>query len=95
MIGKGEERICLNAVHNKPYRCINAEDVIKGNSINESNSDAAGAAAIEKAQKRSGDRNKGKYNLQGQWLKGQYWAVLDCWHKSKNSGIVSSYFREK
>jgi xanthine dehydrogenase YagS FAD-binding subunit len=63
MVGKGEARICLNAVHNKPYRCISAEDAIRGKAINEGNADAAGAAAIEKAKTLPGDRNKWKIQL--------------------------------
>jgi xanthine dehydrogenase YagS FAD-binding subunit len=39
-------RICLNAVHNKPYRATKAEDAIKGKSIDEANAEAAGAAAV-------------------------------------------------
>ncbi|MBN1276966.1 MAG: FAD binding domain-containing protein, partial [Deltaproteobacteria bacterium] len=40
MIGKGNARICLNAVHNMPYRVDSAESLIKGKSINEKNADA-------------------------------------------------------
>lgn len=45
-IGGGEARICLNAVYNLPYRVTKAEEVIKGQNIDESIADAAGAAAI-------------------------------------------------
>jgi xanthine dehydrogenase YagS FAD-binding subunit len=75
MIGKGEARICLNAVYNKPYRCINSEDVIRGKSINESSADAAGAAAIEKAKTLPGDRNKWKIQLARTMVKR---AILGC-----------------
>jgi xanthine dehydrogenase YagS FAD-binding subunit len=75
MIGRGEARICLNAVHNKPYRCVNAEEAIKGKSINESNADAAGAAAIEKAKTLPGDRNKWKIQLARTMVKR---AILGC-----------------
>ena len=30
MIGNGDARICLNAVYNKPYRALKAEEAIKG-----------------------------------------------------------------
>jgi xanthine dehydrogenase YagS FAD-binding subunit len=75
MIGKGEARICLNAVHNKPYRALNAEEVIRGKSINESNADAAGAAAIEKAKTFPGERNKWKIQLARTMVKR---AILGC-----------------
>jgi CO/xanthine dehydrogenase FAD-binding subunit len=42
-------KICLNAVYNKPYRAIKAEDLIKGKIINEANAEAAGAAAVSNA----------------------------------------------
>jgi xanthine dehydrogenase YagS FAD-binding subunit len=60
MIGNGNARICLNAVYNKPYRALAAEDAIKGKSINENNADAAGAAAIVDAKVLPGERNKWK-----------------------------------
>jgi hypothetical protein len=41
--------VCLNAVHNLPYRATKAEDAIKGKTINEANAEAAGAAAVEDA----------------------------------------------
>jgi xanthine dehydrogenase YagS FAD-binding subunit len=42
-------RICLNAVHVKPYRSLKAEGAIIGKAINEANADAAGAAAVSDA----------------------------------------------
>jgi hypothetical protein len=48
-IGGGTARICLNAVYNKPYRAIKAENVIKSKTIDEANAEAAGAAAVADA----------------------------------------------
>jgi xanthine dehydrogenase YagS FAD-binding subunit len=45
----GDARICLNAVYNKPYRATKAEDTIKGKTIDETNAEAAGAAAVSGA----------------------------------------------
>jgi xanthine dehydrogenase YagS FAD-binding subunit len=42
-------RICLNAVHNLPYRATKAEEVIKSGTINEENAEAAGEAAVADA----------------------------------------------
>jgi NADPH-dependent glutamate synthase beta subunit-like oxidoreductase len=42
-------RICLNAVYNNPYRVAKAENIIKGKPVNESNAEAAGAAAVSDA----------------------------------------------
>ena len=60
MIGDGDARICLNAVYNKPYRALKAEEAIKGKKIDEDNADAAGAAAVASAKALPGDRNKWK-----------------------------------
>jgi xanthine dehydrogenase YagS FAD-binding subunit len=49
MIGAGDARVCLNAVYNKPYRALAAEESIKGKPINEDTADAAGAAAVASA----------------------------------------------
>ena len=46
MIVNGEARICLNAVHNMPYRATKAEEAINGKTIDEANAEAAGAAAV-------------------------------------------------
>jgi xanthine dehydrogenase YagS FAD-binding subunit len=75
VIGKGEARICLNAVHNKPYRVFDAEDLIRGKSINEKNADAAGAAAVTKARALPGDRNKWKIQIARTMVKR---AILGC-----------------
>jgi NADPH-dependent glutamate synthase beta subunit-like oxidoreductase/CO/xanthine dehydrogenase FAD-binding subunit len=48
-IGGKTTRICLNAVYNKPYRVSKAEAFINGKPINESNAEAAGAAAVSDA----------------------------------------------
>jgi NADPH-dependent glutamate synthase beta subunit-like oxidoreductase/CO/xanthine dehydrogenase FAD-binding subunit len=42
-------RVCLNAVYSNPYRAAKAEDEIKGKPINETNAEAAGAAAVSDA----------------------------------------------
>ncbi len=42
-------RICLNAVHNIPYRVAAAEDFIVGKSIDEATAEAAGNAAVTNA----------------------------------------------
>ena len=48
-IGGGDARICLNAVHNNPYRATKAEAAIKGKAIDMASAEAAGAAAVEGA----------------------------------------------
>ncbi len=60
MIGGADARICMNAVYNKPYRATQAEEVIKGKSINEAVADAAGAAAVAAAKALPGEKNKWK-----------------------------------
>ncbi|MBN1188290.1 MAG: FAD binding domain-containing protein [Dehalococcoidales bacterium] len=42
-------RICLNAVYCHPYRAFKAEEAIQGQTIEEANADAAGAAAVSDA----------------------------------------------
>jgi NADPH-dependent glutamate synthase beta subunit-like oxidoreductase/CO/xanthine dehydrogenase FAD-binding subunit len=42
-------RICLNAVYCNPYRATEAEDAIKGKTIDELTAEAAGAAAVSSA----------------------------------------------
>jgi len=59
-VGAGDARICLNAVYNKPYRAVEAENIIKGKSIDEASADAAGAAAVASAKTLPGERNKWK-----------------------------------
>ncbi len=75
MVGRGDARICLNAVYNKPYRVLKSEGLIKGKSINEKNADAAGAAAIAKAIALPGDRNKWKIQIARTMVKR---AILGC-----------------
>ncbi len=75
MIGGGNARICMNAVYNKPYRATQAEEVIKGKSINEANADAAGAAAVSSAKALPGDRNKWKIPIAKAMVKR---AILAC-----------------
>lgn len=45
-----DARICLNAVYNIPYRATAAEEAIAGKTIDETNAEAAGAAAVQGAQ---------------------------------------------
>ena len=75
MIGKRDARICLNAVHNKPYRILASENLVKGKSINEKNADAAGAAAVADARALRGDRNKWKIQIARTMVKR---AILAC-----------------
>lgn len=49
-VSGGETRICLNAVHNTPYRALEAEKVIAGASIDEPSAEAAGEVAVADAQ---------------------------------------------
>lgn len=75
MVGRKDARICLNAVHNRPYRPLKSEELIRGKSINEKNADAAGAAAVEKAKVLPGDRNKWKIQIARTMVKR---AILGC-----------------
>jgi xanthine dehydrogenase YagS FAD-binding subunit len=43
-------RVCLNAVHIKPYRSKDAEESIAGKGLTEENAEAAGAAAVSSAR---------------------------------------------
>ena len=43
-------RICLNAVHIKPHRSMDAEESIAGKGLTEENAEAAGAAAVSSAR---------------------------------------------
>jgi xanthine dehydrogenase YagS FAD-binding subunit len=43
-------RICLNAVHVKPYRALKAEEAIMGKEIDETSAEAAGNAAVSDAK---------------------------------------------
>jgi xanthine dehydrogenase YagS FAD-binding subunit len=74
-IGGENARVCLNAVHNKPYRPIKAEEAIKGKPINEANAEAAGDAAVSGAKSLPGDRNKWKIQIAKVMVKR---AILGC-----------------
>lgn len=52
MVGGGEARVCLNAVHPKPYRALAAEEVVKGRVIDEALAEQAGEAAVRAARPR-------------------------------------------
>lgn len=43
-------RICLNAVHVKPYRALMAEEAIMGKALDETGAEAAGEAAVSQAK---------------------------------------------
>ncbi len=45
-----EARVCLNAVHVKPYRAYAAEEAILGKAIDESSAEAAGHASVVEAE---------------------------------------------
>jgi xanthine dehydrogenase YagS FAD-binding subunit len=75
MIGSGDARICLNAVYNKPYRAVKAEEVIKGKNIDEAIADAAGVATVAAAKALPGDRNKWKIQIAKTMVKR---AILSC-----------------
>jgi xanthine dehydrogenase YagS FAD-binding subunit len=66
MISGSDARICLNAVHNNPYRATKAEDAIKGKPIDEANAEAAGAAAVTgaMAMPANGSNPGNKYKIQ-------------------------------
>jgi xanthine dehydrogenase YagS FAD-binding subunit len=71
----GSFRICLNAVHNRPYRAIKAEDAMKGKPIDAATAEAAGAAAIGEARALPGERNKWKIQIAKTMVKR---AILGC-----------------
>jgi xanthine dehydrogenase YagS FAD-binding subunit len=75
LMSGGDVRICLNAVHNKPYRATAAEQSIKGKTIDEASADAAGAAAVAAARALPGDRNKWKIPIAKTMVKR---ALLAC-----------------
>jgi CO/xanthine dehydrogenase FAD-binding subunit len=75
VIGKGEARICLNAVFNTPRRATEAEEAIKGKAITEANAEAAGTAAVVAAMVLPGDRNKWKIQIARTMVKR---AILAC-----------------
>ncbi len=51
-------KICLNAVYNNPYRATVAEEAIVGKSIDETNAEAAGSAAISGAKATQNNKDK-------------------------------------
>jgi len=75
VIGPGEARICLNAVHNEPQRATKAEEAIRGRAITEDVAEAAGAAAVEAARAMPGDRNTWKIQIAKTMVKR---AILAC-----------------
>jgi xanthine dehydrogenase YagS FAD-binding subunit len=75
MIGGGNARVCLNAVYNRPYRALSAEEAIKEKSIDEASADAAGAAAVASARALPGERNKWKIPIAKAMVKR---AILAC-----------------
>lgn len=75
LIGKGNARICLNAVYNTPYRVLKSERLLKGKPINEKTADAAGAEAITGAKILPGGRNKWKIQIARTMVKR---AILGC-----------------
>jgi xanthine dehydrogenase YagS FAD-binding subunit len=74
-IGGNTARICLNAVYNRPYRALKAEEAIKGKTINADSADAAGAAAVEGARVLPGEKNKWKIPIAKTMVKR---AILAC-----------------
>jgi xanthine dehydrogenase YagS FAD-binding subunit len=66
MISGSDARICLNAVYNTPKRVTAAEDVIKGQTIDETNAEAAGEAAVTGAvgMAENGSNPGNKYKIQ-------------------------------
>jgi xanthine dehydrogenase YagS FAD-binding subunit len=73
--GSGSARICLNAVYNKPYRAIKAEEAMRGKKINAETADAAGSAAVADARALPGERNKWKIPIAKAMVKR---ALLAC-----------------
>jgi xanthine dehydrogenase YagS FAD-binding subunit len=74
-IGGGDARICLNAVYNKPYRATKAEDAIKGKTIDATNAEAAGAAAVSNAMVLPGNYQQYKVQIAKAMVKR---AILAC-----------------
>ncbi len=74
-VGGGVARICLNAVYNKPYRALKAEEAIRGKKIDTDSADAAGAAAVSDAKALPGDKNKWKIPIAKAMVKR---AILAC-----------------
>jgi xanthine dehydrogenase YagS FAD-binding subunit len=74
-IGSETATICLNAVYNKPYRALKAEEAMKGKTIDAASAEAAGAAAVSDARALPGDRNKWKIPIAQAMVKR---AILAC-----------------
>ncbi len=74
-VGRGEARICLNAVYNKPYRAFKAEEIMRGKDIDAASADAAGAAAVADARVLPGEKNKWKIPIAKAMVKR---AILAC-----------------
>jgi xanthine dehydrogenase YagS FAD-binding subunit len=74
-IGEETATICLNAVHNKPYRATKAEEVMMEKAIDSASAEAAGAEAVADAAVLPGDRNKWKIPIAQAMVKR---AILAC-----------------
>jgi xanthine dehydrogenase YagS FAD-binding subunit len=74
-VSNGVATICLNAVHNKPYRALPAEEAMKGKAVDAKNAEAAGVAAVSDARALPGDRNKWKIPIAQAMVKR---AILAC-----------------
>jgi xanthine dehydrogenase YagS FAD-binding subunit len=72
-IDGSDARICLNAVHNMPYRATAAEEAIAGKTIDEANAEAAGDAVVTGAQNLA--QNKWKIQIARIMVKR---AILNC-----------------
>ena len=66
MVSGDDARICLNAVYNTPVRATAAEDVIKGQTIDEALAESAGEAAVADAMSfpANGSNPGNKYKIQ-------------------------------
>ena len=66
MVSGDDARICLNAVYNMPVRATAAEDVIKGQTIDEALAESAGDAAVTgtMAFSENGSNPGNKYKVQ-------------------------------
>jgi xanthine dehydrogenase YagS FAD-binding subunit len=73
VIGDSSARICLNAIHNMPYRATSAENTIIGRNIDDINAEEAGNVAIPEASELT--MNKYKVHLARIMVKK---AILAC-----------------
>jgi xanthine dehydrogenase YagS FAD-binding subunit len=71
----GTFRICLNAVHNIPYRAIGAESAMQGKTVDAATAEAAGAAAVSDARALPGGKNEWKIHIAKVMVKR---AILAC-----------------